>query len=151
VYGVVWLVASGVFLADFFIKSYLRNHFSYQSFPVINKIFHITVVFNKGAAFGILNGRNNLLIYVGIVFVVLFMFMVKKEIRCNWLTSVSCGLILGGAFSNLWDRVFLGFVVDYIDFRIWPVFNISDACITCGAILLFIHSLKKPSAGLPNN
>ncbi|MDD3296548.1 MAG: signal peptidase II [Candidatus Omnitrophica bacterium] len=146
-YGVVWLIALSVFLADFFIKSYLCSNFAYQSFPVINKIFHITVVFNKGAAFGILNGRNNLLIYVGIVFVVLFMFMVKKEIRRSLVTSVSCGLILGGALSNLYDRVFLGFVVDYIDFRVWPVFNLSDTCITCGAILLFIYSFKKPPAG----
>jgi signal peptidase II len=56
---------------------------------------------------------------------------------------VSCGLILGGAISNLCDRITLGYVVDYFDFRVWPVFNISDSCITTGTGLLLIDSFKK--------
>ncbi|MCF7887291.1 MAG: signal peptidase II, partial [Candidatus Omnitrophica bacterium] len=50
-----------------------------------------------------------------------------------------------GAFSNLIDRLMLGAVVDYIDLRFWPVFNLSDSCITIGAILLIIDSLRKRS------
>ena len=50
--------------------------------------------------------------------------------------KISLALILGGALGNLVDRVLLGYVVDFLDFRIWPVFNIADSCVVVGAILL---------------
>jgi signal peptidase II len=58
--------------------------------------------------------------------------------------AISYGLIIGGALSNLFDRVFLGYVVDYIDLRVWPVFNLSDSCITVGIGLLLFYSFKPP-------
>ncbi|MFH1503958.1 MAG: signal peptidase II [Candidatus Omnitrophota bacterium] len=139
-----WLIAAGVFLADFFIKAFLRANFSFQSIPVIKNIFHITVVFNKGAAFGVLQGKTPFLTYIGVGFILIFLFIVKKESKKNLLFLIACGLVLGGAVSNLYDRVFLGFVVDYLDFRIWPVFNLSDSCITVGAFLLLWDSYRKP-------
>ena len=67
------------------------------------------------------------------------------------LFLIPCGLILGGAVSNLWDRIFLGFVVDYIDLRVWPVFNLSDSCITVGVGLLLWQSFKKSRHGTKNS
>ena len=137
-----WVVATTVFLADFFIKGYLRSQPPFQSIPVIKNILHITLVFNPGAAFGILQKNTTFLIYAGIVFILLFFILVKKENKKSTLFLLACGLIAGGAFSNLWDRLYLGYVVDYIDFRIWPVFNLSDACITIGAGLLLWESYQ---------
>jgi len=66
----------------------------------------------------------------------------KKENKKTTFFLISGGLILGGALSNLWDRLYLGYVVDYIDLRVWPVFNISDSCITTGAIFLLWDSYR---------
>jgi len=137
-----WIIATVVFLADFFIKGYLRSQFPFQSIPVIKNVLHITLVFNPGAAFGILQRNTAFLIYAGIVFILLFFILMKKENKKSSLFLIACGLIVGGAFSNLWDRLYLGYVVDYIDFRVWPVFNISDACITIGAGLLLWESYQ---------
>lgn len=145
-----WIIATVVFLADFFVKTYLHSKFPFQSIPVIKNILHITIVFNSGAAFGILQKNTVFLIYAGIGFILLFFILIRKESKKSRVFLIACGLIAGGAFSNLWDRLYLGYVVDYIDFRIWPVFNISDACITIGAGLLFWESyyghkrIKKP-------
>lgn len=141
--GVAWIIAAAVFFADFLIKTYLRTNFSYSSIPVIEKIFHITVVENSGAAFGFLRGKTTFLIYIGIVFIFVFLFVMKKEKKKGPLFLASCGLIIGGAISNLYDRIFLGFVIDYIDLQIWPVFNLSDSCITVGAFLLVWQSYSR--------
>jgi len=137
-----WVIATVVFFTDFFLKGHFRAKFPFQSIPVIKNIFHITLVFNRGAAFGILQKNTYFLIYAGIVFILLFFILMKKEKKKSTLFLIACGLIIGGAFSNLWDRLYLGYVVDYIDFRVWPVFNISDSCITIGAGLLFWESYQ---------
>lgn len=140
----VCIVASLIFTADFFIKRYFLFNHSFESIPVIKNILYLTVVFNKGAAFGILRGQTPLLIYTGIIFLLVFLFTVANEQRKNILFLLSCGLIIGGALSNLADRVFLGFVVDYIDVRVWPVFNLSDSAISVGAFFLLLNEFKKP-------
>ena len=137
-----WIVATLIFFADFFVKSQLRSQFPFRSTPVIKNIFHITLVFNRGAAFGIFQKSSTFLIYAGIAFILIFFILIKKEKEKSRLFLISSGLIIGGAFSNLWDRLYLGYVVDYLDFRIWPVFNISDACITIGAGLLLWESYR---------
>lgn len=137
-----WVIATVVFLTDFFLKGYLHAKFPFQSIPVIKNIFHITLVFNRGAAFGILQKSTTFLTYAGIVFILLFFILIKKENKKSAFFSIACGLIIGGAFSNLWDRLYLGYVVDYIDFRVWPVFNISDSCITIGAGILLWESYQ---------
>ena len=137
-----WIVATAVFFADFFVKGFIRSLFPFQSIPVIKNILHITPVFNSGAAFGILQENTTFLTFAGIVFILLFFILIKKEKKKSAIFLIACGLIIGGALSNLWDRLYLGYIVDYIDFRIWPVFNISDACITIGAGLLLWESYR---------
>lgn len=142
--GVAALIAAIVFFADFLLKTYLRLNFEpAQTFPLIKNVFHITFVFNRGAAFGILQGKTTFLIYIGIIFVCVFLFLMKKEKRKSLLFFIASGLILGGALSNLGDRIFLKGVIDYLDIRIWPVFNLSDTCITIGAGLLIWESFVK--------
>jgi signal peptidase II len=137
-----WIVATLVFLTDFVLKGYLRAKFPFSSLPIIPNVFHITLVFNRGAAFGILQEKSTFLIYAGIIFVLIFFLLMRREEEKRTLFLVACGLIIGGALSNLWDRIFLGYVVDYIDLRIWPVFNISDFSITVGVVLLLWQSYR---------
>jgi len=139
-YGVAGAIALIIFVSDFFIKSYLKDNFAYQSIPVIKSIFHITIVFNKGAAFGLLKGYSNILIYIGIIFIIVLFAVIKKDAKNSMLSMAALGLILGGALSNMFDRVAYGFVVDYIDFRVWPVFNLSDMCISIGVGIFMLQS-----------
>lgn len=143
-FAFVCIVASFVFTADFFIKRYFLANPPFESIPVIKNILYLTVVFNKGAAFGILKGATSFLIYTGVIFLLVFFFAAINERRKSSIFLISCGLIIGGAFSNLYDRVFLGFVVDYIDVRVWPVFNLSDSAISIGAFLLLLNEFRKP-------
>ncbi len=66
----------------------------------------------------------------------------KQEKPTSKWGVIPYGLIIGGALSNMYDRIFLGYVVDYLDFKIWPVFNLSDSCITIGVALLLIDSFR---------
>jgi signal peptidase II len=149
IYFFVLSVALVIFVADFFIKRYFLVHPHPQSTPVIKNILYLTVVYNKGAAFGLLRGQTALLIYLGIIFLTIFVSSIWKEKRKDPIFLFACGLILGGALSNMYDRLILGYVVDYIDVRIWPVFNLSDSSISVGAFLLFLDSFKK-SNGTPH-
>ncbi len=140
---VTWAIATAVFLADFLLKGYLHSRFPFQSIPLIKNIFHITLVFNKGAAFGIFQKNGTFLIYVSILFILILLFLIKHEKVKSKFFLIACGLIIGGALSNLWDRIFLGYVIDYIDLRVWPVFNLSDSCITVGAGFLLWDSFRR--------
>lgn len=141
--GIVWLIAAVIFFLDLVIKRYVRLNFAYQSLPVIKNILHITVVFNSGAAFGLLRNNPSLLIYTDILFIAIFIFFINTEKLRSLTFLIAGGLLFGGALSNFYDRITLGFVVDYLDIRIWPVFNLADCGITTGAALLFRDSLWK--------
>jgi signal peptidase II len=116
--------------------------------PVIKGVFNLTLVHNRGAAFGIFKNQFYFFILSSIAAVILIYSVLKKNKRNN-LYTFSLSLILGGALGNLIDRIFLGYVVDFLDFRIWPVFNLADSAITLGALLLgwwiFITEKKNAS------
>ena len=112
-----------------------------QSIKVLPGIFHITLVLNKGAAFGLLKNHNSL--FMALSFAVIF-FIIVYTYRYKPITStilIAFGLILGGAIGNIIDRIRFGCVVDFFDFRIWPVFNIADSSITIGVIMLAWRSI----------
>ena len=109
-----------------------------QSLPVIKGIFHITYVLNPGAAFGMLEHQRWFFILVALAAVLLGAAFYKKLQQASFLMRSGAGLLLGGAVGNLADRIQSGLVVDFLDFRIWPVFNIADIAICAGAgILIF--------------
>lgn len=109
-----------------------------QSLPVIKGIFHITYVLNPGAAFGMLEHQRWFFILVALAAVLLGAAFYKKLQQESFLMRSGAGLLLGGAVGNLADRIQSGLVVDFLDFRVWPVFNIADIAICAGAgILIF--------------
>ena len=93
---------------------------------------------NYGAAFGILQGYTTFLIIISLIVILVCIYYYKnKNLR------LSLSFILAGTMSNLIDRILLGYVRDFIDLRIWPVFNLADCFNVIGVILLIYISLKK--------
>ncbi len=121
-------------LTKFLVEKTLALH---QSIPVIRGVFHCTLVHNRGAAFGILKNQTAVFIAAAAVAIFLIYAHLRRQVSGRFsLYRVSLSLILAGAVGNLIDRLRYGYVVDFLDFRIWPVFNIADSAITVGAIVL---------------
>ena len=116
-----------------------------ESVPVIKNFFNLTVVHNTGGAWSIFSNHSYLFIIASVVAIVLlikFMFGFKNNFRNN----LAFGLLFGGIFSNLADRIFLGYVRDFLDFKIfgydYPIFNIADITIVVGVFLLVVAVIK---------
>ncbi len=133
-YAVVFLILVTDQLSKYLVAKYLTLH---SSFTVIKGIFYLSLVHNRGAAFGILKNNVPLFIITSLIAVVFIYRYLKKEDRKRALSErIALLLILAGACGNLIDRVRLGYVVDFLDFRVWPVFNLADSAITVGAVIL---------------
>ncbi len=129
------LIAARILFLDQLSKLFVSRNFSlYESLPVIPGVFHITLVHNTGAAFGLFKGGVFMCIVTSLIVIAVLAAMLVSRQRRPALLTVAFSLILGGAVGNLIDRVLLGHVVDFIDLRIWPVFNIADSAITVGAV-----------------
>ena len=136
----LYFVALIIAVFDQIIKRLVVNNFYFgESLPIINDILHITYVKNTGAAFGILKNQTQLFVILSIIIIAVFLYLRKKYIKGNLLVDVTIGLIIGGAIGNLVDRVWLGYVVDYLDLRVWPVFNLADSAVVVGAFLLAFY------------
>lgn len=137
---VYYLIAVAVILFDRVIKKLvMSNMHPWETIPVIEDIFHFTYVQNRGAAFSM--WEEQWIILIGLPLVVIaagfvLMYLMKKKWDRLMLTAVA--FICGGGFGNLIDRMFLGYVVDIFDFRVFPVFNIADIfiCVGCGLMIL---------------
>ncbi|MBE6946521.1 MAG: signal peptidase II [Ruminococcaceae bacterium] len=124
-------------------KYFVVKHIEYGAvIPCIEGLFHLTYVQNFGAAFSILQGHKWLFVLVFVVFLAMIVWGIRKELlpfaRAElWFLAA----IVGGGLGNILDRLFRGFVVDMIavDFIDFPVFNLADCFITCGAIGLLFH------------
>ncbi len=115
-----------------------------QSIPVIKNVFHFTLVFNTGIAFGLFKDKGWLFIAVSAIvsiFIVIYIYLGRNDPKIRLIDILALSLILGGALGNLIDRLLFGHVIDFIDFRIWPVFNIADSAITVGAFILLIRCI----------
>lgn len=113
-----------------------------QSIKVIENFFSITYVRNDGAAWSILSGNRIFLIMITIVAMILiYVFFIKNK-KLSRLENVTYGILYSGIIGNLLDRIFIGSVIDYLDFNIFgynfPVFNLADMCIVISVILLVI-------------
>ncbi len=124
-----------------------------RSVRAIDGIMHWTLQRNPGAAFGIFRRAPALFTVLAIV-IATAIVIAAPRVR-DRLNGVALGLILGGALGNLGDRLFRppgpfrGRVIDFIDFRVWPSFNLADAAVVIGAALLALASLRARPAGDP--
>ncbi len=143
--SISFILLTGFFLVllDQLIKYLVSKHMLVsQSIPIIKNFLHIAYIQNTGAGFGILKGWNTLLIFISLIIIGIILFYFDRIIKEKQI-HIPIALILGGAFGNLIDRILLGHVIDFIDFRIWPAFNIADSCITIGALWLIVYFWKK--------
>ena len=130
-----------VVLADQFSKDWIKTNLAAgQSFFDIG-FFQIIHVRNTGAAFGLFQDHTLVLTIISSVAVIILLFCNVSLQRylpfLNNLTGrVALGLVLGGTIGNLIDRIHLGYVTDFIDFKVWPAFNVADSSVTVGAIIL---------------
>ena len=116
-----------------------------ESIPLIPGVLHLTYLTNAGGAFGILAGRGDVLLVASVV-ALAFVFWMLLEGPPTRVTALACGLILGGAAGNLLDRLISGEVTDYVDLRVWPVFNVADSAIVVGAAALLLVALRPERA-----
>ncbi len=115
-----------------------------ESWPIIRNVLHMTLVHNTGIAFGLFKDKGIVFIIIPLIAIVLLVFNIyyyhnHKALSRTYIVAFS--LILGGAIGNLIDRINFGYVIDFIDFRIWPVFNIADSAITIGAIIILLKCI----------
>ncbi|MDP8265459.1 MAG: signal peptidase II [Candidatus Aceula meridiana] len=115
-----------------------------ESIPVIRNIFHVTLVHNTGIAFGFFKSYGILFVFISLAAIVLFIFYLYRNRHYGQLRLIETfafSLIVSGAIGNLIDRLSFGYVVDFIDFRFWPVFNVADSAITIGTIIVLIKCI----------
>ena len=137
------LIIIGITVIDQLSKLIIVNNMSlHQTIPVIENFFHITYVRNPGAAFGILAYRTEFFIIITSLVIVILGYYVYTLKRDQLLLKIAFALQIGGAIGNFVDRIRSGYVVDFIDFKVWsPVFNIADMAIVIGVGLFALEIL----------
>ncbi|MGI6648082.1 MAG: signal peptidase II [Bacillota bacterium] len=141
-----WTIAAAALAADQIIKYLVQTHLiPWESLPIIPGILHLTYVRNPGAAFGMFANWTWVFVLVSLAVIGLLVFLYPRIANQGRLFQLALALEAGGATGNLIDRLRFGVVIDFIDFRIWPVFNIADMAIVTGAVLLAYTILKQPA------
>lgn len=160
------LIATGtiliIFTLDQITKNLVTRNIPYRGeIPILPGLLNLVYIRNRGAAFGLGSGTTGeiwpaLLLGLTLIATVFVIYLLFRTIRHSWLVTFALSLILGGALGNLSDRIRTGSVVDFLDFHLsaahWPSFNLADASITIGGILLLLHLLvpaPHPSESVP--
>jgi signal peptidase II len=141
-----WLTAFIGFLIDQLTKYWVVKTFKLgQTLPLLPEIFHITYVTNTGAAFSLLSGKVEWLRWLSLGVSLVLIGLALFGSALSFWDQLGYGLILGGAIGNGIDRFSLGYVVDFLDFRLinFAVFNMADSFISIGIVCLLIASLQK--------
>jgi signal peptidase II len=141
-----WLaIAALVLVLDQLSKAWILSRFRLgERLEVIPALFDLTLVYNPGAAFSFLADHDGwqrwFFIGIGIAASSFILWLLAKH-PSQRLFAGALSLILGGAIGNWIDRLRFEAVIDFIDLRVWPVFNIADSCITIGTIILAVNIL----------
>ncbi len=156
-YRLVLIVLGSVLVLDQITKMMVDHWMRlYQSIEILPNFFHLTYIRNTGAAFGFLAGGPSMLrvaffVVTTVVAIGCIFYLLKNLPSGETATTAGLSLILGGALANLLDRVRMGEVIDFIDLHWyqlhWPAFNVADAAISVGVILLLIQMLRRRSIG----
>jgi signal peptidase II len=146
-----WLLVSGaVVVADLATKAWISNVFAPGESRVITPFLNLVLVYNTGAAFSFLAGAGGwqrwFFMAVSVAVSVAIVVMLRRSSGLQRLLPTALALVLGGAIGNLYDRVTLGHVVDFVQLHAagyyWPAFNVADSAISVGVALLVWDSLR---------
>ena len=143
------VIAFIVLVMDLATKYWVESSLNYGQQIPITSFFNLVLTYNAGAAFSFLSDASGwqrwflsgIVLTASIIIIILL-----RKYPENTLFCLALSLVLGGALGNLWDRITLGHVVDFLDFYIgdyhWPAFNIADSAIFIGAILLIVDGFR---------
>ncbi len=121
----------------------VNNMELYESVPLIEGFFSFSYIHNRGAAWGMLSDQRWVFIVVTAIALIVLPIILYRYRKLHVLFGTSLSLIIGGAFGNMIDRIFLGYVVDFLQFTFidFPVFNIADVCIVVGTFMMAAYIL----------
>jgi signal peptidase II len=143
----LFMVTAGIIVFDhltkLFIETWLPLHTSWQPWPEYGHLFQLTHVTNTGAAFGLFPTGSNIFMLVALLVAAIILLYNYRLPTGHFLFRIALGLQLGGALGNLVDRIRLGHVTDFLDFGPFPVFNLADASIVAGVLVLVFLMLTE--------
>lgn len=140
------IIAAVLIVADYITKLWAERVLTkISSIPLIENVFHLTYVENRGIAFGMFSGGRVVFIAVSLIVMavlLIIVFKTPKDTRTVWLKG-GASLVIAGAIGNLIERIVKGYVVDFFDFRLinFPIFNVADIAVCVGVVMLLIHFL----------
>ena len=129
-------LAAAILVLDRLTKLWAMGWLAERGSVALLPFLHLTYVENTGAAFGLGRARNGFFIALAGALLCVLIWLQRSWSGKNRWIQVGLVLVAGGALGNLWDRISYGAVIAFIDFRVWPVFNVADSCITIGAGVL---------------
>lgn len=144
-YNLVFIFSTSiVVLIDQICKYFVRINLNERSIKLINNFLSLTLVKNEGALLGLFKNARILFITMSFVAILIILFFVNTN-NLPFSLILSLGLVSGGIIGNLIDRVFLGYVVDFVSIRNFPVFNIADSAIDIGIVIFILIFIKNGS------
>jgi signal peptidase II len=146
-------ISAIVVAVDLYTKHLIKQAFVFGESKTITSFFDLVRYHNEGSAFGFLNDAGGWQKWffngISIVASIVILYLLKKHANQK-LFCLGLALVLGGAIGNLYDRISLGYVVDFLNFHInnhyWPAFNVADSAICVGVGLLLLDSFKQDKA-----
>ena len=145
-----FLVAGAVLLIDQLSKYLVHLKLvPGESVPIIKNVFHISLIHNTGCVFGLFRHQATILMALSILTIVMILVFYRQLVGSGRIMRVAVGLLIGGASGNLIDRLRFGYVVDFLDFQIWPVFNLADSAVTIGVVLILWNLFHKRCSRSP--
>lgn len=136
-----WITLLSVLAIDQVTKWWVASSYQVgESHPLLGQWLYLTYVQNRGAAFGMLPGQSWFFLAAAFV-VILGLIVYNHRYTVEKPVQIWTGLIVAGAAGNFIDRFRLQYVIDFLDLRWWPVFNIADTAVVIGGCLLVIHML----------
>ena len=142
------VIAGILVVLDQIIKDLVVSKLAFtESVNIINNFFRITYMQNTGGAWSILAGNTIILAILSIIILIFIIYVISKDKKINNPKIISYGLLIGGIIGNLIDRLWLNYVIDYLDFNFggyyFPVFNLADIAIVIGGIILILVLIKE--------
>ena len=144
-YAVFAALAAGLLALDQWLKLWITANLPLgESMPLLPGLVELLTVHNYGAAWSSFSGQRFLLLGVTAVIIVTVTVLLARRVVRHPLGVAACFLLVSGGVGNLVDRLRLGYVVDMFHFEFWPsypVFNVADICVVCGAVLGAVYYL----------
>lgn len=143
-FGGILMIAGAVVLLDRLTKAWVRHHYALGESHRVTSWFYLTYIENTGTAFGFFQGNNKALAIFAFIILMAILYGARGlSERGGFWGALGVALVLGGAVGNIIDRIHFGRVIDFLDFRVWPVFNIADTAISIGMLFVFIGIFGK--------